>query len=157
MAKNGTNTTEREYRLMNDTAPPDGERVLHVRVGSGDEDRVEETLAALDRGETPKPFFEVVLADAADLQKVTRPTSLALLRAIARYDPDSISETARLVDRDVRQVHDNLDELERLGIIEFEATGNAKKPRVWYDRIEVDYSLGADVADHDRSAEVADD
>ena len=158
MAKNGTNTTEREYALMNESGNAgDGERVLHVRVGSSDEDRIDDVLQALDEGEEPEPYFEVVLDDAADIQKITRPTSLALFRVIARERPDSISETAELVDRDVRQVHDNLEELERLGVIEFEATGNAKKPRVWYDRIEVDYPLNVDIPEPDHGAEPADD
>lgn len=143
---------------MNETpADDDGERVLHVRVGAGDEERIEKTLQALDEGHDPEPYFEVVLNDAADVQKITRPTSLALLRVISQERPDSMSETADLVDRDVRQVHDNLEDLEQLGVIEFEVTGNAKKPRVWYDRIELDYSLGANAPERDRGAEPADD
>ena len=157
METNGTNTTPTERQYMNEsTQSDDSARVLHVRVGSGNDERVEEVLGALDRGEEPDPYFEVVLNDAADLQKITRPTSLALLRVISQEAPESIAETARLVDRDVRQVHGNLEELERLGIIEFEVTGNAKKPRVWYDRIEVDYALAADAGDADRGAELAD-
>lgn len=157
MARNGTNLTEREHRLMNDVADQsDTDRVLHVRIGEGDTERVEETLRALDQGDTPKPYFEVVLEDPSDVQTVTRPTTLALLSAIAQHEPESITATASLVDRDVRQVHENLEDLEQLGIIEFEVTGNAKKPRVWYDRIEVDYSLTPDPAERDRGAEVAD-
>lgn len=41
-----------------------------------------------------------------------------LLRAIIRHDPASIRETARLVNRDVRQVHRILAELEALHLFE---------------------------------------
>lgn len=60
---------------------------------------------------------------------------------IARGEPESIRETARLVNRDVRQVHQNLEELEELGLIDFESEGRSKRPRVWYDTIEVDLPL----------------
>lgn len=98
----------------------DGARVMHIRFGEGNEQRVEETLKALDRGEDPEPYFEVVFHDVDELHRVTRPKNLELLRTIARDEPESIRETARLVGRDVRQVHDNLQELENLGLIEFE-------------------------------------
>ena len=121
--------------------PPDGGRTLYVRFRHGDEDGLRDTFRALDRGETPEPHFEVVFEDPADVHRVTRPRNLELLRTVARHEPESIRETARLVDRDVRQVHDNLAELEALHLLEFEADGRRKRPTVWYDSIELDLSL----------------
>ena len=72
---------------------------------------------------------------------MTRPTNLELLRTIASAEPDGIRDLARLVDRDVRQVHRNLNELESLGLIELEDTGQSKRPTVWYDSISVDLPL----------------
>lgn len=129
MAMNGT-----------DSAGQD-DRTLHIRFREGDEDRIEETLAALDRGETPRPHFEVVFHDPEDLHRVTRPQNLELLRVIVRHAPESIRETARLVDRDVRPVHRNLTELADLHLIELVEEGQAKRPRVWYDAIELDLPL----------------
>jgi predicted transcriptional regulator len=123
------------------TQPPEDERVLHIRFQRSDEDRVEDTLKALDRGETPEPYFEAVFHEMADLQTVTRPTNLTLLRTVARDQPESIRETARLVDRDVRQVHRNLEELDELGVLDLEPDGQTKRPTVWYDTIEVDLPL----------------
>jgi len=121
----------------------DGERVLHVRFKRGDDERIEETLRAMDRGETPEPYFEVTFYRIEDLNLVTRPTNLQLLRTIASENPSSIRETARLVDRGVRQVHRNLEELEALGMIELVSHGPGKptEPQVWYDTIEVDLPL----------------
>ena len=59
---------------------------------------------------------------------------------------------ASLVNRDVRQVHDNLTELEELGLIELEKEGRSKRPRVWYDSIEVDLPL----LDSETDSETAD-
>jgi predicted transcriptional regulator len=117
------------------------DRTLHIRFREGDDDALETALNALDRDETPAPQLEVVFHDPADIHRVTRPNSLELLRAIAQHDPASIRETARLVDRDVSQVHRNLTELEELHLIDLTEDGHAKRPVVWYDAIDIDLPL----------------
>lgn len=117
------------------------ERVLHIRFERSDTDRIEETLRGIDAGENPDPYFECTFHDSDQLHQVTRPTNLELLRTIASAEPDGIRDLARLVDRDVRQVHRNLNELESLGLIELEDTGQSKRPTVWYDAISVDLPL----------------
>ena len=72
---------------------------------------------------------------------VCRPTTIELLRAIAHEEPSSIRETARLVNRDVRQVHDNLWTLGGEGLVEFERDGRARRPVVDYDEIELEIGL----------------
>ncbi len=129
MATNGTDATGRE------------DRTLHVRFRESDEERIEETLAALDRGETTTPFYEVVFHDPEDVHRVTRPQNLTLLRAIVQHEPGSIRETARIVGRGVRSVHRNLSELEELHLIELVDDGQARRPRVWYDAIDIDLDL----------------
>lgn len=120
-------------------------RIMHIRFGTGNADRVEETLAALDRGDEPVPYLERVYRDVDNLHRVTRPKNLELLRVLASEQPESIRETARLVDRDVRQVHRNLEELEELDLISFESEGpgKPKRPHVWYDEIAVELPLTA--------------
>nr|WP_254546488.1 transcriptional regulator [Halomarina sp. BND7] len=114
---------------------------MYIRYREGDEEGLLDALEAVDRGETPDPHFECVYRDAEDVHRVTRPKTLELLRVLVAERPDSIRETARLVDRDVRQVHRNLEELEALGLLDFEQVGRSKRPTVWYDRIEVDLPL----------------
>jgi predicted transcriptional regulator len=144
---------------MANTGPDDGEdappRTMHIRFGHGNEERIEETMRALDRGETPDAYFERVYRDEDDLHRVTRPKNLELLRTLARERPESIRETARLVDRDVRQVHRNLEELEELSLVEFEADGRSKQPGVWYDEIAVELPLNSgDETDATETTEV---
>jgi predicted transcriptional regulator len=117
------------------------DRTLHIRFQEGSDDDLEDALAALDRGETPVPHLEVVYHDPADIHRVTRPKSLELLRAIVQHDPDSIRETARLVERDVSQVHRNLTELEELHLVELVDDGQSKRPSVWYEAIDIDLPL----------------
>lgn len=45
------------------------------------------------------------------------------------------------MDRDVRQVHRNLAELEALHLITLVEEGQAKRPRVRYDAIDIDLPL----------------
>ena len=76
----------------------------------------------------------------AELSRLLSPKNLELLQAVAEHDPESISEAAELVDRDYKQVHRNLSELESIGVIEFEGggSGQAKKPLLTYDGLEID-------------------
>lgn len=127
------------------------DRTLHVRFREASDDDLEEALAALDRGETPEPHFEVIFHDPADVHRVTRPKSLELLRAIVQHEPGSIRETARLVGRDVSQVHRNLTELEELHLIDLVEDGHAKRPVVWYDAIDIDLPLVSPVVDSDEA------
>lgn len=148
MANPGTET-DRE------TTEESEHRVMHIRFSVGNEERVEETLAALDRGEEPASYFERVYRDVDALHRVTRPKNLELLGVLATERPESIRETARLVARDVRQVHRNLEELADLDLIKFESNGpgKPKRPIVWYDEIAVELPLTAGNEASEDSAE----
>lgn len=126
-------TTTRNY----DTS----DRTLCIRFKERSDHDIEQALAAIDRGETPKPHLEIVYHDPEDLHRVTRPEFLQLLRAIVQHDPDSIRETARLVERDVSQVHRNLTELAELHLVELVDNGQSKRPLVWYEAIDIDLPL----------------
>jgi len=117
------------------------DRTLHIRFRAGNDDELADALAALDRGETPEPQLEVVYHDPADVHRVTRPKSLELLRAIVQHEPESIRETARIVDRDVSQVHRNLSELADLHLVELVDDGQSKRPSIWYEAIDIDLPL----------------
>jgi predicted transcriptional regulator len=73
------------------------------------------------------------------------PLRLELIRAIAAEAPASMREAARLVERDVSDVHSDLKQLETLGILTLKEGGpsGAIQPVVPFDRIEVhiDYPL----------------
>ncbi|NLV08296.1 transcriptional regulator [Haloarcula rubripromontorii] len=74
------------------------------------------------------------------LNRLLSPKNLELLEAISEHEPASIREAADLVDRDYKQVHRNLSELEDIGVIEFAGggAGQAKKPLLAYDGLEID-------------------
>lgn len=64
------------------------------------------------------------------------------IRAIATVEPESLRELSRFLDRDVKNVLMAVNRLEELGLVDLEETGRAKKPTVWYDRIEIDVQVG---------------
>lgn len=128
---------------MSKTTTERERKTLTVRVASPDDayDRLRERFDALDGGERPAPLYEVVLRSEEDLQRLLSPKNVELLRTVARESPSSIREAARLVERDVRQVHTNLEQLADLNLLEFEEEGRSKRPVVWYDDIDVELPI----------------
>ena len=56
---------------------------------------------------------------------------------IASENPESVCALARRVDRDIKNVSTALDEVEALGLVEFERDGQAKRPTIWYDDVKI--------------------
>lgn len=75
------------------------------------------------------------------LGQVFTPRSIDLLQAIAQEEPGSIREAARLVDRDIKQVSENLERLEAFDVVEFVEEGRSKRPIVRYDEIDIQLPL----------------
>lgn len=118
-------------------------RTLTVRIGDGDRIRAStaERIDAMDRGEDVEDRHLLVLENDAELQRLLRPTNLELLRVIREAKPESMREAAELVDRDFKDVHRNLEELEALNVITFESEGRAKRPVARFDEIDIQVSL----------------
>lgn len=116
---------------------------LKVTVGNSDhlEQRTRNRIKAAQDGEDLDDAQPVLNFDSyAELSRLLSPKNLELLEAISEHEPASISEAAELVDRDYKQVHRNLSELADIDVIEFEGggSGQAKKPLLAYDGLEID-------------------
>lgn len=120
---------------------------LTIRLESDDEfhEEVRDKLAAIENGAEIAEPHVLSLPDEQALSRVLSPANLELIRTIAAAAPDSMRETARLVDRDIKEVSRNLNELAELGVVRFETEGRAKRPIVWFDQIEVDIDLSPPV------------
>lgn len=113
------------------------------------EDSYTAALQALRRVEAgdltahkPGLYFESL----EDLRKILTAKRLDLLVAILRHTPDSVTELARLVGRDLKNVSEDLTLLHQLGLVEFaagEGHGNARAPVVPYDEIDLTIDLRA--------------
>jgi len=116
---------------------------LKVTVGNSDhlEQRTRNRIKAAQDGADLDEAQPVLNFDSyAELSRLLSPKNLELLEAISEHEPGSIRKAADLVDRDYKQVHRNLSELEDIGVIEFAGggSGQAKKPLLAYDGLEID-------------------
>jgi len=119
------------------------EKTLEVRIQPTEELREEalEKVRKLERGEEAEEMHVLNLSTERELSRLMSEKNLELLHAIAENEPSSMRELAEIVDRDYREVHRNLEELEKLNVVEFVEEGRSKKPVVWYDNIEVNVNL----------------
>lgn len=116
---------------------------LKVTVGERDrlDQRTRRRIEAAQEGEDLDDAQPVLnFGSYAELSRLLSQKNLELLDAIFEFEPGSIREAADLVNRDYKQVHRNLSELEDIGVIEFEGggSGRAKKPILAYDGLEID-------------------
>jgi predicted transcriptional regulator len=121
---------------------------LKITVGRGDQLEAEtiDRIRAAEAGEQLADDQPVLNFDSyATLARFLSDRNLELLEVIAQEEPQSIRAAAQLVDRDYREVHRNLSELEDLGLLTFEGgePGKAKTPVIEYDDIEVAIPLGS--------------
>jgi len=78
---------------------------------------------------------KLTLPNEEALGEIFNERTYTLLRVIREEKPSSIRETARLVDRDKKNVHEELTQLEALGVIRFEDDGYVKQPVFPYDNL----------------------
>lgn len=126
---------------------------LHITVGDREQLR-EDALQFIQAAETDTVDGQDGAATLQfgtynDLVDSLTPLRLELIQAIAEHTPESMREAARLVGRDVSDVHSDLKHLETLGVLEVNegGPGGAMQPIVPFDRIEmhIDYPLVNDI------------
>jgi predicted transcriptional regulator len=94
-------------------------------------------IRQLKGGEPVEQPAVVRFLNESQLTDVFNERTYTLLGVIRDEQPDSIRETARLVGRDKKNVHEELTTLEALGVIRFEEEGRAKRPVFPYDDLVV--------------------
>jgi predicted transcriptional regulator len=133
------------------------EHTLKITFKQADEhrDAARERLRRAEAGATGEAIeqdvrFVLNFEEFDDIARLMRTSNLELIEAIVSEGPTSISQLAAIVDRDYRDVHRNLEELESLGVIEFEADGQRKKPILREGAETIDLSIRFPRApDHD--------
>lgn len=107
-------------------------------------DRADEAIERAVAGDVPADDAprRISFETTDQLYQVFTPRAIELLQAIVREEPASMREAARIVDRDIRQVSENLNRLAEYGVVEFVENGRAKRPVVPYDEIDIRLPLG---------------
>ena len=121
--------------------------VVTVKSSSEFQDDVTDGIKALERGDTEDSPPTLSFTSYDDLMETLTPRVLDLIEVIRRKEPSSINETARVVDRDVKNVHEELSRLAQLGIIFFEEDGQSKRPVVWFDELVINLPFDPEAGD----------
>ena len=121
--------------------------VVTVKSSSEFHDDVADGIEALDRGETIDAVPTLSFSSYDELMATLTPRVLDLIEAIRHEEPASINETARVVKRDVKNVHEELSQLAQLGIIFFEEDGQRKRPVVWFDELVISLPFEPETGD----------
>ncbi|MBX0288507.1 transcriptional regulator [Haloarcula salinisoli] len=121
---------------------------LKITFKQRDDHRVaaQKRLERAEAGETGDAIeqdarFVLNFEEYSDIDQLMRERNLKLIEAIVEHEPDSIQAAAAAVDRDYREVHRNLQELESLGVIEFEDDGQRKRPQLRGGAENIDFSI----------------
>ena len=132
------------------------DKTLRITFGRADEqnEAARERLRRAEAGErarrSNRAQFILNFEDLDEVEQLMRRSNIELVEAIVTERPESIRGAAEAVDRDYKEVHRNLMELEALGVIEFETAGASKRPVLRDGAETVDFSLqfprGADVS-----------
>lgn len=102
----------------------------------------ERTLDRAEQWEHGEDVPHVVnFQDASRLQRIFTPRRLELVRSLMDSPAESMRDLADRLDRDVRQVHDDLELLSEYRIVHFREAGGAKKPHVPYDSVRIEVEL----------------
>ena len=112
------------------------------------EDHKESALDRAERWEQGEEVPHVVnFQDASRLQRILTPRRLELVRSLMGAPAESIRDLADRLNRDVRQVHDDLQILSEYRIVHFREEGGAKKPFIPYDTVTIEVELSKSLGD----------
>ena len=94
----------------------------------------------------------VTFQDASRLQRILTPRRLELVRSLMDAPAESIRDLADRLDRDVHQVHEDLQILSEYRIVHFRDGGGAKKPHIPYDTVMIEVELSKALGDLSESS-----
>lgn len=134
--------------------PADVEYPSTLRITSKPfEEHKENVLDRTARWEQGEAVPHVVnFQDASRLQRILTPRRLELVRSLMDAPAESMRDLADRLDRDVRQVHDDLQLLSEYRIVHFREEDGAKKPHVPYETVTIEVELTKSLDDTSESS-----
>jgi predicted transcriptional regulator len=134
--------------------PDDADYPSTLRITSKPfEEHKESTRERAERWESGEAVPHVVnFQDASRLQRVLTPQRLDLVRSLMDASADSMRALATRLDRDVRQVHDDLQILNEYRIVNFHEEDGAKQPYVPYETVRIEVELTTELDDSSESS-----
>jgi predicted transcriptional regulator len=83
----------------------------------------------------------IYFSNLKEIRKVLTEKRLELLKTVKDKKPASVYELAKIVNRDIKNVLQDLSYLQELGLVEISETKDRKVPRVTYDRIDFEVTI----------------
>lgn len=117
------------------------EQILTIKVGTGIQSSLalaQQIMERLELGEEPTPYFGVGFKDMSQMLSVFTPKRWDLLATLREQGAMSIAELARTLQRDYKNVHNDVERLMEWLAIERDAQGKVSTP---YSEIVVDVHL----------------
>ena len=117
------------------------ENILTIRVGTGIQSSLaltQQMMERLELGEEPAPYFGVGFKDMSQMLSVFTPKRWDLLATLREQGAMNIAELARVLQRDYKNVHNDVERLMEWLAIERDAQGKVFTP---YAEIIVDVHL----------------
>jgi predicted transcriptional regulator len=120
-------------------------KVKRIKVGIKDlksvlDDYVR-TGEAIERGGTVAEEKGTYFTSFEAFRKALTPKRLELLHIIKAQKPSSINELARFAKRDVKNIADDVNYLERIGLIQKKETASKTAPVITYDKIALEIAV----------------
>jgi predicted transcriptional regulator len=123
----------------------DGMKVKKIFVGVK---RLDETLkeageafVLASKGKAVKHRRAVYFANLKEMRRVLTERRLDILKTIRDQKPSSVYQLAKILDRDLKNVIQDLSYLQELGIVAITQTGVKKVPHFDYDRISIEVAV----------------
>lgn len=117
------------------------QNILTIKVGTSIQSSLalaQQMLERLEVGEEPAPYFGVGFKNVSQMLSVFTPKRWDLLAALREHGAMSIAELARTLQRDYKNVHNDVERLMEWLAIERDANGKIFTP---YSEIVVDVHL----------------
>jgi len=99
------------------------------------------TAEAVQRGERKKKEAGVYFTSLEAFRRALTPQRLNLLRLIREGKPASLHELARLSQRNIKNISDDVKYLAQVGLIELKDSANRTSARVNYDKIMLEIAV----------------
>jgi predicted transcriptional regulator len=100
-----------------------------------------EVFEKLSKGETVPKKRAIYFQNLKEMRKVLTEKRLELLKTVKDKKPASVYVLARMVNRDIKNVLQDLSYLQELGLVEITETKDRKIPHVEYDKIALEVAI----------------
>lgn len=111
-----------------------------------------EKIRRLEEGAVSGSRARLNFHDPTQIQRILTPRRLELLRSVMTDSPESIRGLADRLDRNVSDVHEDVQLLAEYDIIQLETEGRAKRPVVPYGEIVIEVRLTPPENDEESTA-----